>query len=222
MGFGVFGKLPQKRDFVAFDIPRAILEPFETWLQSAVAASRNELGREWQERYLVAPIWHFWGGREIFGVDCMGAIMPSVDQVGRFFPLSIIYYDDSGNGLVPPVRAENEDWYISLDERLLQTLEEDAEVEAKTLAEGLKAPLQETDELDNPGEDFNSGMLWRQDDVVVGDLITGILDSDYRAACQGRSFWWTNGGANFGPIVYSQHGLPDPYFFTSMITGGVE
>src|SRR5690606_31180273 len=57
MGFGLFGKLPQKRDFVALGVPRAVLEPFETWLQSAVAASRSDLGLGWQERYLVAPIW---------------------------------------------------------------------------------------------------------------------------------------------------------------------
>src|SRR5262245_11063690 len=48
MSFGVFGKLPQKRDFVALNIPRAVLEPFETWLQSAVAASRNELKDDWR------------------------------------------------------------------------------------------------------------------------------------------------------------------------------
>lgn len=222
MGYGIFGKLPQKRDFVAFGIPRSILEPFETWLQSAVAASRNELGSEWQDRYLVAPIWHFWGGREIFGVDCAGAIMPSVDQVGRFFPLSILFYDESGNGLIPPARSGNEDWYADLDERLLQTLDEEAVIEAKLLTEGLQPPAEEKQEPENPGEDFNSGMLWRQDDIAVGELISGISDQDYRAACQGRSFWWTNGGASFGPIVYSQHGLPDPYFYTSMITGGVE
>ena len=27
MGFGVFGKLPQKRDFVTFNVPRATLDP---------------------------------------------------------------------------------------------------------------------------------------------------------------------------------------------------
>ena len=43
MAWGLFGKLPQKRDFVALGIPHAVLHPFETWLQSAVAASRNEL-----------------------------------------------------------------------------------------------------------------------------------------------------------------------------------
>lgn len=222
MGFGIFGKLPQKRDFVAFDIPRSILEPFENWLQSAVAASKNELGRGWQDQYLVAPIWRFWGGKEIFGVDCTGVIMPSVDQVGRFFPLSVIYYDESGNGLVPPVEAANDQWFADLEGRLLQTLDEESDIEARTLTEGLAAPVEELENMQNAGLNFDKGRVWRRDEMPVSELLANISDADYRAACEGRSFWWTNGGSNFGPIVYSQQGLPDPYFFTSMITGGLE
>ncbi len=221
MGFGIFGKLPQKRDFISFDIPRSILEPFENWLQSAVAASRDELGRDWQDQYLVAPIWRFWGGHEIFGVDCTGVIMPSVDQVGRFFPLSVIYYDESGNGLVPPCWNDNEQWYVDLEARLLQTLEEDVEIEAKLLAEGLLAPIEDASDDTSGGEKLGNGYIWRSDQQPVSELLSNLADRDYRSACEGRTYWWTNGGSNFGPIVYSQQGLPDPYFFTSMITGGV-
>ena len=102
MAFGVFGKLPQKRDFIALNIPRMVLEPFETWLQSAVAASRSELGAAWQDLYLVSPIWRFWIGSDIFGVACAGALIPSVDKVGRFFPLSILYCADAQSGIVAP------------------------------------------------------------------------------------------------------------------------
>ena len=98
MAFGVFGKLPQKRDFIALNLPRTVLEPFETWLQSAVAASRSELGAAWQELYLVSPIWRFWIGGEIFGVACAGALIPSVDKVGRFFPLAILYCAEMARG----------------------------------------------------------------------------------------------------------------------------
>ena len=40
---GMFGKLPSKRDFVAYNMPRPFLDQWEEWLQSAVAASRHEL-----------------------------------------------------------------------------------------------------------------------------------------------------------------------------------
>ena len=102
MGFGIFGKLPQKRDFIALNLPRAVLEPFENWLQSAIAASRNELGTAWQDLYLVSPIWRFWIGGDILTTACAGALMPSVDSVGRFFPLAIIYHAEPGEVIVPP------------------------------------------------------------------------------------------------------------------------
>ena len=79
MGFGLFGKLPQKRDFISFGIPGDILQPLETWLQSAVAASRSELGRGWEELYLVAPIWRFWIGADVFGRQ----LRRRADAVGR-------------------------------------------------------------------------------------------------------------------------------------------
>ena len=82
MAFGVFGKLPQKRDFIALNLPRMVLEPFETWLQSAVAASRSELGAAWQELYLVSPIWRFWIGGEIFGVTLRRRAHP-IGRQGR-------------------------------------------------------------------------------------------------------------------------------------------
>ncbi len=222
MGFGVFGKLPQKRDFVAFDIPRKILEPFENWLQSAMAASRNDLGRGWQDVFLIAPIWRFWGGKEVFGVDCTGSIMPSVDQVGRFFPLTIIYYDDSGNGLIPPTFGTDDQWYADLESRLLNTLEDDTDLEAKTLALGLAAPIQDEEDAKFGYELVKRGNLWKSAEPPVDEIILNIADDDYRAACQGRTFWWTNGGNEFGPMVYSRHGLPDPFFFTTMITGNVK
>src|SRR5262245_12632235 len=126
MAFGLFGKLPQKRDFVAINVPRAVLEPFETWLQSAVAASRNELGDAWREHYLVAPIWRFWIGGGIFGVDCAGSLVPSVDKVGRFFPLTILYSAENGQGIVAPPFDSLDAWYSLIEERLLSCLQENA------------------------------------------------------------------------------------------------
>ena len=37
MPFGLFGKVPQKRDFLAVNLPDTILHPFETWLQTSLA-----------------------------------------------------------------------------------------------------------------------------------------------------------------------------------------
>ncbi len=143
MPFGLFGKLPQKRDFVSVNLPHAVLNPFETWLQQAVAASRNDMGRTWENYYMVAPIWHFWLGPEIFGTTVAGALMPSVDQVGRYFPLSILYVADQGERLPPPLLAPMDDWYAQIDQRLLSVLG-DHPVDVGGLLAGLVPPSAST------------------------------------------------------------------------------
>ena len=140
MGFGIFGKLPQKRDFIALNLPRAVLEPFETWLQQAVAASRNELGNAWQDIYLVSPIWRFWIGGDILTSPCAGALMPSVDSVGRFFPLAILYLAEPGRQIVPPPFDALDIWYFTIEERLLSVLDPEAGIAVERLTEGLSAP----------------------------------------------------------------------------------
>jgi type VI secretion system protein ImpM len=141
MGFGLFGKLPQKRDFVSANLPNAILNPFETWLQSCVSASRNEIGREWEQYYLVAPIWHFWLGPEVLGAGCAGALMPSVDQVGRYFPLSIIYVAEPNERLMPPLLAPMDEWFAQIDQRMLAVLSHEGEFEVSQVLAGLMPPV---------------------------------------------------------------------------------
>jgi type VI secretion system protein ImpM len=140
MGYGLFGKLPQKRDFVSVGLPHQVLHPFETWLQSAVAASRNEIGRDWQNYYMVAPIWNFWLGPQVLGTTCAGALMPSVDQVGRYFPLAIIYVAEQGEDLPPPLLDPMSGWYREIDQRLLAVLATEGQFEVTSVLSGLPSP----------------------------------------------------------------------------------
>jgi type VI secretion system protein ImpM len=222
VAYGLFGKLPQKRDFVALGIPNAVLHPFETWLQSAVAASRNELGGDWEELFLVAPIWRFWLGQEILGQVCAGALMPSVDKVGRFFPLAIMHVTAPGQEGVPPVFSPVDDWYAEIESRLLSVLAEDAEMEIASLTAGLAEPGGQPEPPGPPGEIFKGGIIWTGEaGSAAGDLVRSLLEADYWQAAAGRSFWWTGGGSGGRPVAHVRPGLPDPYFFTRMLKAGV-
>src|SRR5687767_13437663 len=90
MAKGLYGKLHAKRDFVAIGVPRGFLTCWEPWLQGAMSASRDDLAQGWQDAFLTAPIWRFWLGSALCGSPVLGAIMPSVDGVGRCFPLTAV------------------------------------------------------------------------------------------------------------------------------------
>jgi type VI secretion system protein ImpM len=222
MGFGLFGKLPQKRDFVSFGISQDILTPLETWLQSAIAASRAELGRGWERHYLVAPIWRFWIGPAILGSGCAGVIMPSVDGVGRYFPLMALYACAGAEQLAPPPFSPQGDWYGDMESRLLSALHGEEPIQADTLLSGLSLPALEH----APGHDlenFKGGALWRgAPNTGAAALLTGIVEDDYRQAAKVRSFWWTAGSEESGPTLFTKEGLPDPYFYTLMLKSVAE
>jgi len=87
---GWFGKIPNVGDFVSRRLPDDFTHPWDEWLQSGMARARADLGAAWLSRYLLAPVRRFWLAPRLLGdTGWAGTLMPSVDGVGRHFPLTI-------------------------------------------------------------------------------------------------------------------------------------
>jgi type VI secretion system protein ImpM len=218
MRTGLFGKLPAKRDFVALAAPRGFLTVWERWLQGGVSASRQELGSAWQEAFLRAPIWRFWLGAELAGAPVLGAFMPSVDGVGRYFPLSVFAAAEEGDTLPPPELAPQEEWFGAAEAVLLGALEPEARYEDVVAALG-GLPLPET-ALATP---IGARRLPRG--TVLSDTsgdagFAAARCADHARVYGAMSYWWTIGGEGFAPTLLAEHRMPDPYLFTAMLTGG--
>lgn len=89
-GFGAFGKIPALGDFLRVNLPAGFVQRWDSWLQSALVAARQALGPRWEACYMSAPIWRFslpagQAGDQGFS----GILMPSVDRVGRQYPLTL-------------------------------------------------------------------------------------------------------------------------------------
>lgn len=85
---GWYGKLPALGDFATRRLPPEVVTRCDAWLSAGLAASRRELGGEWLGLYLTAPIWRFaWSAGVAGEATWVGVLMPSVDRVGRYFPL---------------------------------------------------------------------------------------------------------------------------------------
>ncbi len=199
MQIGLFGKLPVKRDFVSINLPRGFLTVWENWLQSSVAASRVSLGHEWQELFLTAPIWRFWLGRDLGGTTVTGAFMPSVDGVGRYFPLTICAWGEDSEVCDPPACDDEQDWFDTVESALLEALSPEFDGEPARLLDKVAAP--------SP----RAGSVLR--DLFVRDLET-VLGS--------RSYWWSKGGAGRPMQLVAYERMPDPYRFGGFITGRFE
>lgn len=89
-GVGFFGKIPSHGDFISRRLPRQFIEPWDQWLQGGISASRGQLGQEWLNIFLVSPIWQFGLMPGLCGDEAWaGVMMPSVDKVGRYYPLTL-------------------------------------------------------------------------------------------------------------------------------------
>ena len=91
MGIGAYGKIPAIGDFLRIDPPPGFVRPWDDWLQRLMTTARAAFGAEYDAAYLGAPIWRFGLAADLAGPGpVMGVMMPSVDRVGRHFPLTLV------------------------------------------------------------------------------------------------------------------------------------
>lgn len=93
---GWYGKLPVAGDFVTRRLDGIFVGLWDEWLSAGLDHLRahNEAG--WQSGYLNSPTWCFLLtpgflpaplDRQVW----VGVVMPSVDRVGRYYPLTLAY-----------------------------------------------------------------------------------------------------------------------------------
>lgn len=86
---GFCGKVPSVGDFIARGLPSAERDRFEAFLNAGLRDIAHEPG--FGEAWSVMPIWRF-AARPgaITQAMCVGIVLPSVDRVGRRFPLAVL------------------------------------------------------------------------------------------------------------------------------------
>lgn len=126
---GFYGKLPSHGDFVTRRLPRPFIEQWDSWLQGSLAASREQLAGDWLDIYLVSPIWQFALAPGLCGTDAWaGVMMPSVDRVGRYFPLTLAARIDEEQ--IPGLFADDCAWLTALSELALSSLDYQFDLQA--------------------------------------------------------------------------------------------
>ncbi|WP_165585283.1 type VI secretion system-associated protein TagF [Roseococcus sp. SYP-B2431] len=135
---GLFGKLPAHGDFVRRVLPRSFVAPWDAWLSEGVAASREQLGEDWETAWEAAPAWRFRLAPGACGPDAaFGIVVTSADTVGRRFPLTLAAVLPMA-GLPPP-----EAWYDALEAAALEARA--GEIDADSLAARLPDPPPDAD-----------------------------------------------------------------------------
>jgi type VI secretion system protein ImpM len=125
---GFFGKLPCRADFLKQRLPATFIGVWDAWVRQVYLGTDDKAGDQaWVDRYLVSPLWRFYWSAGVCGDSVwLGAFMPSVDSVGRCYPMVVAA--DLPNAINPfEVIAGARPWYRSIEEIMVSALEEDAD-----------------------------------------------------------------------------------------------
>jgi type VI secretion system protein ImpM len=222
MRCGLFGKVSPKRDFIAIHAPRRFLDVWEPWIQSGMSASRQSLGDNWQDAFLKAPIWRFWLGNDLCGTTVIGAFMPSLDGVGRYYPLTVFACADEGETIKPPELDPQADWFAATEDFLLRTLDHGTSYEA--IAAGLDqlGPPPNGDTRPRAGNTISlpNGMVVAvESEAALPDAFASMRLVDHVNVYAASTFWWTVGGEDYPQFAVSGRRMPNPFLFTEMLTG---
>lgn len=133
---GWYGKLPSLGDFASRRLTPLFVEPWDRWLATGLAAWR-ESDEAWLDAFLAAPTWRFALGAGLpfeQSPGYAGVLMPSVDRVGRYFPLTVVRARRAFEEQAPQswlealeglaVAALNDDWNADRFDAELGSLED--------------------------------------------------------------------------------------------------
>lgn len=123
--FGAFGKIPAVGDFFRINAPPGFATVWDEWLQRCLVFGADAYGSRWDELYMSVPIWRFCLPAGLAGPGAViGVLMPSVDRVGRRFPLTLMAPLDDGASTIRSHLLEA-DIFGQLEAIALSVLDED-------------------------------------------------------------------------------------------------
>lgn len=220
---GLYGKLPAYGDFIFRNLTPTFINPWDEWLQNFISGSQQQMGEDWLDVYLTSPVWRFVISSGV--IDNMmwaGLMMPSVDRVGRYFPISVVRPFPSSINPITFIGHQNE-WYSELENICFSALEGRIDADESlslmdsiklSAEQGIYQPTQDLLEmgpmlcgLDSAGEDS------------INTLIPYLLNASLTNSLRSYSLWVTEGSNLVSPVFFSCQGLPPIAGIASMLDG---
>lgn len=233
---GWYGKIPSLGDFISRRLPESFRSPWDTWLQRAISSSRAQLGEHWLNLYLTSPIWRFILMPGICGDNLwIGVLMPSIDRVGRHFPLTIaLQIKPYPEVLFAAFSAHA--WYASLEQIALTTLNVNIspeDIDQKLI--NYPFPKFKPDNRSIQAQELvgwwqikpqaglvNHKTLTLPTVNILAEQFEAVAKNIFMTAGQGKSIWWKVSkdiGNNEGATqLHFFTGLPQENHFTMLLS----
>lgn len=231
MQVGFHGKLPCNGDFLRRRVPQEFLDWWDQWLQGGVLASRQQLGDAWLDIFLTSPAWRFFIGEHDSGARaCAGLLVPSVDRVGRYFPLTLVWFPPPGRTLFSLAR-QAAPWFDAAERLVMEALQAER-LDFEAFDRQIEATASLLDAVRGPDDftlhpDAAAPLLAGQSGDVqlplagLGELraVAEHLAGSLLRQAGRRCCFWTEGSERVAPSLLASAGLPAAADFSALLTG---
>jgi type VI secretion system protein ImpM len=230
MQVGFYGKLPSHGDFLRRRVSDAFVDAWDAWLRECLAASRTALGPRWLDVYLTSPAWRFVCAAGACGpAPVIGVAAPSVDQVGRYFPLTLVAELQPDVSLVTAASCGR--FFEAAEQLVIETLATERvdfeRFDQGTLAlERALSPIAFPPELVlDPGAAAivtDNPHAWQMPLATASDVTSAfeqLLSLHLEAKYRPLVLLWTEGSGVVEPSCLVLKGLPSPEMYPALLEG---
>ncbi len=223
---GFFGKVPALGDFVSRRLPRQFIEPWDQWLQASMRSSQETLGDNWLSLFLVSPIWRFAISPGVCGPGAWaGVMMPSVDRVGRYYPLTLA--QAVSPDALPSLFLPESEWFVQLEDAALSVLSQTFDLDSfdKALtqisaASAVPAYFKADASLANGQSGGKLAFGFNLDGLDQAELVFSQLSLNLlERFLPGYSLWASEGSASSGANILCCEGLPPIDAYAGFLQG---
>ncbi|HTE39601.1 MAG TPA: type VI secretion system-associated protein TagF [Steroidobacteraceae bacterium] len=232
MDVGLYGKLPSHGDFLRRRVDDGFIGVWDAWLQDCIASSRTTLGKDWLDVYLTSPAWRFICDSGVCGSRVYAGLMvPSVDRVGRYFPLTLVWAAPEVASPFTLARLGAR-WFDAAEKLVVETLAADR-IDFDEFDRRLEVLGRELDAVNWTSPvtlDFaqaatainDANTPWQMPlggGGAFGDLAEQLLYARLSATHRPLAIFWTEGSAAIEPSCLVMRGLPPPTSFAALLDG---
>ncbi len=230
MQVGFYGKLPSHGDFLRRRVSDAFVDAWDAWLRECLTASRTALGPRWLNVYLTSPAWRFVCAAGACGPSpVIGIAAPSVDQVGRYFPITLVAELPPDVSLL--TAASSPRFFEAAEQLVIETLATER-VDFDRFDQGAMALERELTPVALPPELVldptasaivtDNPQAWQVPLASAGDVSSAfnqILSLHLEAKYRPLVLLWTDGSGVVEPSCLVLKGLPNPALYPALLEG---
>jgi type VI secretion system ImpM family protein len=222
---GFFGKIPLTGDFIHRRMNSVFMNRWDEWLKVNILHSQNMLGERWLPIYSQSPMWRFCIAPGVIDDKAyLGIMIPSVDSVGRYFPLTVVQSVEA-KAIPFILSTKANQWFQNIEDLLLDLLEgyESVVQVFDTKISALQADwindLPSIPSGLNTQDNNYSLQLEVSDAGSINHSLSSLMLQNLLGSKKGFTFWWNEGSQAYQPNILLSDHLPAQNQFCALLDG---